>query len=224
MAEPGDERAAAGGGRGRLRASHADREKVIELLKTAFVQDRLSKDELDTRVGQAFASQTYAELAAITADIPAEPAAARPLREPVRAKSQAPLAVSMVIAMTMLTAGSWMGALFYQDEPWGMVVFIVTLTWLGIVILAGAVMLESRNQKRSTGQPPPRPARGLGGQASRRPSSAGPGGQLPPAGHGQQHSAEAARGDLVHPQSPGSRSAHQWRHRGHRYTIGYAGS
>ena len=219
MAEPGDERAAAGGGRGRLRASHADREKVIELLKTAFVQDRLSKDELDTRVGQAFASQTYAELAAVTADIPAEPAAARPLREPVRAKSQAPLAVPLIIAMTMLTAGSWMGALFHQDEPWGMVVSIVTLAWLGILILAGVVMLESRNQKRSSGQPPTRPARGLGGHASRRPPSADPGGQLPSAGHGHQHTAEAARGDLVHPQSPGSRSAHQWCHRGHRYTI-----
>ena len=47
MTDPGDQRAAAAGGRGRLRASHADREQVIDLLKVAFVQDRLTKGELD---------------------------------------------------------------------------------------------------------------------------------------------------------------------------------
>ena len=56
--------------RGRLRASDADREHVIEMLKAAFVQGRLTKDELDLRVGQTFVSRTYAELAALTADIP----------------------------------------------------------------------------------------------------------------------------------------------------------
>ena len=72
MTEPEDERAAAAGGRGRLRASRMDRERVIELLKVAFVQDRLTHDELDTRVGLALASRTYADLADLTADIPAD--------------------------------------------------------------------------------------------------------------------------------------------------------
>ena len=40
-------------GRGRLRAGHADREQVIGTLKTAFVHGQLTKDELDTRAGQA---------------------------------------------------------------------------------------------------------------------------------------------------------------------------
>ena len=39
----------------------------------------LDNDELDARVGQAFASRTYAELAALTADIPARSAAAEPV-------------------------------------------------------------------------------------------------------------------------------------------------
>jgi len=57
MAGPGDEIAAAGsGGDGHLRASRADREQVVELLKAAFVEDRLTKEELDARVGQALAS------------------------------------------------------------------------------------------------------------------------------------------------------------------------
>src|SRR6516165_8806090 len=68
---PGDEKAAGGPGRGHFRASHADRERVIAVLKVAFIQGRLTKDEFDSRVGRALGSRTYAELAALTADIPA---------------------------------------------------------------------------------------------------------------------------------------------------------
>jgi len=68
---PGDEKAAGGLGRGHFRASHADRERVIAALKAAFIQGRLTKDEFDSRVGRALGSRTYAELAALTADIPA---------------------------------------------------------------------------------------------------------------------------------------------------------
>ena len=78
MAGPGDELGAAG--RGHLRASHADREQVIGTLKTAFVQGMLAKDEFDLRVGQTLASRTYADLAAVTADLPAGLAAAPPPR------------------------------------------------------------------------------------------------------------------------------------------------
>jgi hypothetical protein len=35
--------------RGRLRASDADREQVIDVLKVAFTQGRLTKDDLDLR-------------------------------------------------------------------------------------------------------------------------------------------------------------------------------
>ena len=56
--------------RGRLRASDADREQVIDVLKVAFAQGRLTRDDLDLRAAQAFISRTYAELAAVTADIP----------------------------------------------------------------------------------------------------------------------------------------------------------
>jgi len=69
-------------GRDRLRAGDADREQVTEALKTAFVDDRLTKNELAARTGQALAARTYADLAALTADLPAEPfeaAAAEPV-------------------------------------------------------------------------------------------------------------------------------------------------
>lgn len=59
--------------RGHFLASDADREQVIDTLKDAFAQGRLTKDELGQRAGQALGSRTYAALAAITADIPARP-------------------------------------------------------------------------------------------------------------------------------------------------------
>jgi Domain of unknown function (DUF1707) len=42
MAGPGNEKMAALGGCGHLRASHADRERVIDMLKAAFEQGRLT--------------------------------------------------------------------------------------------------------------------------------------------------------------------------------------
>ena len=71
MAGPGDGLPAAPAGGDRFRASDADRDQVIDVLKTAFVQGRLTKDEFDARVGATLASRTYADLAAHTADIPA---------------------------------------------------------------------------------------------------------------------------------------------------------
>jgi hypothetical protein len=53
-----------------MRASREDRERVIDVIKTAFVQDRLDLDELAGRVGQALTARTYGQLAALTADLP----------------------------------------------------------------------------------------------------------------------------------------------------------
>src|SRR5262245_27682943 len=86
MAGLGHEIAARSGGRGDLRASHADREQVIGVLKAAFVAGMLAKDEFDLRVGQTLASRTYAQLAELTADLPAGIAAAQP-PEPAWAQS-----------------------------------------------------------------------------------------------------------------------------------------
>ena len=84
---PEDPKAAA---HGRLRASHADREQAIDTLKVAFAQGRLTKEELDLRAGEAFAARTYADLAAVTVDLPARPADARPLPKPARAQARPP--------------------------------------------------------------------------------------------------------------------------------------
>jgi hypothetical protein len=61
---------------GELRASHADRDQVAELLRVAAGDGRLSAEELDDRLERALTARTYAELAALTADLPATPGAA----------------------------------------------------------------------------------------------------------------------------------------------------
>ena len=74
-----------------LRASRADRERVIDLLKAAFVQGQVAdRDEFDARIGQAVASRTYGELAAVTAGMPDELTGALPRRSPARARRRIP--------------------------------------------------------------------------------------------------------------------------------------
>jgi len=53
-----------------MRASDADRERVAEVLREAAGDGRLTMDELDERLGAAYAAKTYAELEPITHDLP----------------------------------------------------------------------------------------------------------------------------------------------------------
>ena len=85
---PGDELEAAG--RGHLRASHADREQMIEVLKAAFIRGRLAKEDFDVRVGQVLASRTYTDLAVATA-LPAGAAASQPPQTRSRARARKPV-------------------------------------------------------------------------------------------------------------------------------------
>jgi hypothetical protein len=61
---------------GELRASHEDRDKVVELLRTAAGDGRLTAEELDQRLDAALTARTYAELASLTTDLPAVPGGA----------------------------------------------------------------------------------------------------------------------------------------------------
>jgi hypothetical protein len=110
MARPGDEIAAGAGGRGHLRASHADREQVIEVLKAAFVQGRLDRDEFDLRAGRALASRTYADLATLTADIPAWLTRARP-PEPARQSANKKKNAAAALACATLAIVGMLAAL-----------------------------------------------------------------------------------------------------------------
>jgi hypothetical protein len=150
---------------GRMRASRADREQVIDTLKDAFVQDRLTKDEFDSRVADALASRTHADLAALTADLPASPASpaatlpphAPALKRPRRPENVAARRGTRVLtAATVLAGGAWAAAWLSQTDSQVLAVLVWTLTivWVGTVILVGSVLLESRSQRRSAGQLP----------------------------------------------------------------------
>jgi Domain of unknown function (DUF1707) len=57
----------------RLRASHEDRDRVVEMLRVAAGDGRLTAEELDERLEVALTARTYGELAAVVKDLPAAP-------------------------------------------------------------------------------------------------------------------------------------------------------
>jgi hypothetical protein len=81
--EPGHEVA-----RSELRASHQDRDRVVELLRVSAGDGRLTAEELDQRLELALTARTYGELAGLVADLPtagsAVPAPAPRAKEVVR--------------------------------------------------------------------------------------------------------------------------------------------
>jgi uncharacterized protein DUF1707 len=165
-----DGKAAAAGGH--LRAAHADREQVIAVLKAAFVQGRLTKDELEARAGQTFAAKTYAELAALTADIPALPvglpavpvggpgagsAHLRPATTPARTLGLAARRSGIFLLLTV----TLVEAAFLTDSPFFLVLaayaFIAVSGFLGYGIIDAYQQRRSRAQRPGTPGAWPRP-------------------------------------------------------------------
>lgn len=187
MAGQGHEIAAGWGGRGDLRASHADREQVIGVLKAAFVAGMLAKDEFDLRVGQTLASRTYAQLAELTADLPAGIAAAQS-SEPAWAQGGKPLLrpSQVVTWATMLYAAAWL----YAPSPAAPAMAVLGgFFYLCVVAIAVAVGFENRGDECSGRQRPQGPADGADDSAFRHLPPVSPGGQLPPADRGHRHAA-----------------------------------
>jgi len=54
-------------------ASAADRDRSVRVVKASFVEGRLTKEEMDLRVGQILVSRFFEELMALTADLPVGP-------------------------------------------------------------------------------------------------------------------------------------------------------
>ena len=170
MAEAGDDKVPGAASRGRLRAAHADRDRVIGVLTTAFVRGMLDKDEFDVRVSQTFASRTYAELAAVTADLPA--AAPQAPGPAVREEGWLTMKRALIVSACLL-APTGLAALIglvlaerYNDAslavPPLLVFFVAT-------VISGPLIAEARNRARARARPPRAPAPGAGGQAYQAP-------------------------------------------------------
>ena len=155
------DRAAAG--RDGLRAGHADREQVIETLKTAFVHGQLTRDELDVRAGRALTARTCADLAALTADIPAAagpPHRSAPARRRPLARAAAGSGGCMVIAFAAVRVafifdpdGSGPAPYHSWAKPFMVLALAAVLTALVILVLG---LATSMAQRRSCRQLPPR--------------------------------------------------------------------
>jgi len=145
---------------GRFRASDADREQVIDSLKVAFVQGRLTRDELDARAGQTFASRTYAELAAVTADIPAGPPAARePTGQPAarqpagRPAAGEPAGTPSATKFAAWSLGGWAGfsgallALAFGTGNEALAKVALVLMLCAVMSSVAVVLLAASNQR-----------------------------------------------------------------------------
>jgi hypothetical protein len=56
-----------------IRASDQERESVVDVLRDAFTDGRLTFDEFEERTAAAYAAKTWAELRELTSDLPAQP-------------------------------------------------------------------------------------------------------------------------------------------------------
>jgi hypothetical protein len=177
-------------GRGHMRAAQADREQAITVLKAAYAQGRLTKDELEVRAGRAFASRTYAELAALTADIPADspavgptdawsdaagsdaagPAPSTPARTMAKAACRSGVCLLAAVA---LAEGAFLAGNF----------LLIVAAAFALIAMSGFLgygILDAWQQRRSRGQLPPGPSQGHRAfEGRRRGDGVSPGGISP---------------------------------------------
>jgi hypothetical protein len=200
---------AAGDGRGRLRASHADRERVIGTLKAAYVYGLVTKDELDERISQTFAARTCAELAVITADIPPGLALPPSPPRPAPAKASAPAAARdrTIMATAILAGLAWVASIVSPLAGPGPSVAgaLSALLFVGgtgsalVSLFVLGIRMRSQRTPRPGRQLPPR-RRSVDPSAANKTISATSAERLPRAAKPRRSNADAARRHSVRPQ------------------------
>ncbi len=141
-----------------LPTSHVGREQVLDALKAAFVHGRLTKDEFDLRVGQALAA--YAELDAVTADIPAGRTTAQPPetirkshnKKLIQRGTAAGAGASVALAGTIAVAAR--GNPVISLVVVGLVGVFVTMLLAGLLTLVSWVLEMVSSRQPSPGPPP----------------------------------------------------------------------
>jgi uncharacterized protein DUF1707 len=63
---------------GGMRASDSDRERVVDILRGAYTEGRLTLDEFDERTTAAYAARTWSQLRELTGDLPVQANLRRP--------------------------------------------------------------------------------------------------------------------------------------------------
>jgi hypothetical protein len=135
-----------------MRACDADRERTADLLRGAFVEGRLTQDELDERLGRVYAARTYGDLSAQTADLPQNrplPAMPLPPRPIARQQTNSMAIGSFVCGLlefcsfgltaipAVVLGHSARKQIRRSGQPGdGLAVAGLVLGWLGIVFMA----------------------------------------------------------------------------------------
>ena len=87
-------------------ASAADRDRTIDVLKAAYGEGRLTKDEFDARSARTMAARRYGDLAAIVADLPAGPLGPMiPYHQPGYYQAMVPVTPTNGLAIGSLVCG-----------------------------------------------------------------------------------------------------------------------
>ena len=121
--------------------------QAIRTLKAALVQGRLTEDEYDERMSQASVSRSRAELAALTADLPAGLTARLP-----RARDAWTGVCVIVAAVSVLGA-----IMLWQPDNYAAFAMglLAAATLIVVPVITVGLMVDVRRQKRSRRQLPP---------------------------------------------------------------------
>jgi hypothetical protein len=145
-----------------IRASDADREHAVGLLRDGYACGRLTLDEFDERTTAAFASRTWGELRKLTRDLPAPgqraplPAAPPATPQPARGSADRPPRAAAVndgpALMPVLTIALFWLALTFSAHAAGALIPAVLIVLMAVQ-MAGRVRCGL--DRRSPDQPQP---------------------------------------------------------------------
>jgi Domain of unknown function (DUF1707) len=147
-----------------IRASDADREHAVGLLRDGYACGRITLDEFDERTTAAFASRTWGELRKLTQDLPAPgqraplPAAPAALQQD-RASGDRPArpvpACDAPALMPVLTIALFWLALTFTAHAAGALIPVVLIVLMAVQ-MAGRVRCGLGSvDRRPPDQPPP---------------------------------------------------------------------
>jgi uncharacterized protein DUF1707 len=153
-----------------IRASDADREHAVGLLRDGYACGRLTLDEFDERTTAAFASRTWGELRKLTQDLPAPgqraplpaapPAAPQPARGSDDRPPRAAPASDGPVLMPVLTIALFWLALTFTAHAAGALIPVV-------LIVLMAVQMAGRVRTGLDRRPPDQPRPPGGGPEGR---------------------------------------------------------
>ena len=110
-----------------IRASDRERESVVDVLRDAYTDGRLTLEEFEQRTSAAYASKTWSDLRELTGDLPVEPVLGADL--PQRQPGSVPVA-QVVPSVPRLRQGG-------RDRPLGRLLPVI-FVWIMISAAAGS--------------------------------------------------------------------------------------